>query len=81
MQKAAEINSQEEYLSALERELLNRPNSEGFRYSQITKPSGETIAFRSVSDLRAEINLARAELVRSNILSGGHSMYIGEIAP
>lgn len=68
-----------EHVARLEQEIKNHPDSEGFRHSQVTKTSGDVVTFRPISDLRAELNLARIEASRER-QSGGFSWEMHEVA-
>lgn len=74
-------NSWSEYLARLEQELRQSVDAEGFRHSAMTKPSGESITFRSFSDLRSEINFARSEVLKETLAGSRYSPFFAECAP
>ena len=75
---AGRINTWEEYAAALEKQLLNSVNSEGFMHSQVVKPDGSSVTFRSADDIRAQLNLANTMVARSRV---NGSFFFGECAP
>lgn len=75
---ASTVTSWEEYAQKLEQALLNSVNTEGFLYSQISRPDGTVTTFRSAEDIRTQLNLANTMVSRSRGLG---SLFFGECAP
>jgi len=78
---AKAVGSWDDYVSRLEQEIRNHVDSEGFLHSSIGTPGGEIRQFRSISDIRAELNMARNEAARARINLGGSSPFFAECAP
>lgn len=74
-------NTWSEYLARLEQELRQSPDAEGFRHAAIAKPNGESITFRSFTDLRAEINWVRNEVLKETLAGSRYSPFFAECAP
>lgn len=74
------IGSWREYRIRLEEELRRGVDSESFRHSQIQRLDGTSVTFRSAADLRAELNMARAEEYKEGLSSAsGSSPFLAEV--
>ena len=78
---ASPNNSWSEYLARLEQELRQSVDSDGFRHSQVIKPGGESITFRTFADLRAEINFVRNEVLKETLAGSRYSPFFVVCAP
>jgi hypothetical protein len=79
-QEQKRTGSWREYHARLVDEFRNGIDSQSHRYSQITKPDGTVITFRSAADMRTELNMAEAMVLKEGgSLGADFSPFLGEM--